>query len=209
MEETNTKDPLVLGLDRKEEKIMYIIAGCNGAGKTTAFRTSLYESLGCPAFINSDEIAKSLCPEDVESVQVRAGRLAIEGIHSHLSGNESFCVETTLATRTYRGHIREAHRNGFKVALFYYWLDSPDLAVARVEQRVVEGGHNVPKDIIRERYEKSVRYLSSLYMSEVDYWKIVNNSGMFQKEVATSVTVVNNRGLLEQLKCYGQDNQNK
>ena len=209
MENKNTNDPLVLGLDRNAEKIMYIIAGCNGAGKTTAFRDSLYESLGRPEFINSDEIARSLCPEDVESVQVRAGRLAVEGIHSHLAGKESFCVETTLATRTYRGHIREAHRNGFKVALFYYWLDSPDLAVARVEQRVVEGGHNVPRDVIRERYDKSVRYLSSLYMPEVDYWKIVNNSGMLQKEVATSVTVVNNRSLLEELKCYGQDNQNK
>lgn len=201
-------NPLEVRLDRSD-KIMYIIAGCNGAGKTTAFRKSLYESLGCPEFINSDEIARDLCPDDVESVQVRAGRLAIEGIRSHLAGQKSFCVETTLATRTYRGHIREAHRNGFKVALFYYWLDSPNLAVARVEQRVIEGGHNVPKDVIRERYDKSVRYLSSLYMPEVDFWKIVNNSGMFQKEVATSVTEVNNRGLLEELKCYGQDNQNK
>ena len=209
MEDNNTKSPLVLGLDRKAEKIMYIIAGCNGAGKTTAFRASLYESLGCPEFINSDEIAKRLCPEDVESVQVSAGRIAVESIHSHLDGDESFCVETTLATRTYRGHIQEAHRKGFKVALFYYWLDSPDLAVARVEQRVVEGGHNVPEATIRERYDKSIRYLSSLYIPKVDYWKIVNNSGMLQKEIATSVTVVNNRDLFNELMCYGQNNQNQ
>ena len=202
-DKVKTNNPLELRLDRSD-KIMYIIAGCNGAGKTTAFHDSLYESLGCPEFINSDEIAKSLCPEDVESVQLHAGRLAIEGIHSHLDGDKSFCVETTLATRTYRGHIREAHRKGFKVALFYYWLNSPDLAVTRVELRVGEGGHNVPEDIIRERYDKSVRYLSALYMPEVDYWQIVDNSGMFQKEVATSVTVVSNRGLLEELKCYGQ-----
>ena len=202
--ETN-KDPLHLGLDRKEEKIMYIIAGCNGAGKTTAFRNSLYENLGCPVFINSDEIARGMCPEDVESVQISAGRIAVEKIHSYLAGDVSFCVETTLATKTYRGHILEAHRNGFKVALFYYWLDSPDLAVARVEQRVVEGGHNVPEEIIRERYDKSVKYLSSIYLPKVDYWKIVNNSGMLQKEIATSVTVVNNRGLFNDLMCYGQN----
>ena len=208
MAEANTKNPLEVTLDRSD-KFMFIIAGCNGAGKTTAFHKSLYERLGCPEFINSDEIAKSLCPNDVESVQVRAGRMAVEAIHAHLAGQESFCVETTLATRTYRGHIREAHRHGFKVALFYYWLNSPDLAVTRVELRVGEGGHNVPKDIIRERYDKSVRYLSSLYMPEVDYWKIVDNSGMFQKEVATSVTEVNNRGLLEELKNYGQENQNQ
>ena len=74
MNDDNTRDPLQLRLDRRSEKIMYIIAGCNGAGKTTAFRRSLYESLGRPEFINSDEIARSLCPEDVDSVQVSAGR---------------------------------------------------------------------------------------------------------------------------------------
>ena len=142
-------------------------------------------------------------------MQVNAGRIAVEQIHSHLAGEKSFCVETTLATRTYRGHIQEAHRNGFKVALFYYWLDSPDLAVARVEQRVVEGGHHVPEDVIRDRYDKSVRYLSSLYMSDVDYWKIVNNSGMIQRDVATSVTEINDRVLLDELKHYGQNNQNR
>ena len=205
----NNSNPLHLGLDSKSEKIMYIIAGCNGAGKTTAFRNSLYQNLGCPVFINSDEIARDICPEDVESVQIRAGRIAVERIHLYLSGDESFCVETTLATRTYRGHIQEAHRNGFKVALFYYWLDSPDLAVARVVQRTIEGGHNVPEDIIRERYEKSVRYLSSLYLARVDYWKIINNSSVFQKEIATSVTVVNNRSVFNDLMYYGQDNQNQ
>ena len=183
---------------------MYIIAGCNGAGKTTAFRSSLYESIGSPVFINSDEIARSICPDNVESVQVSAGRIAVEMIHTYLAGEESFCVETTLATRTYSGHISEAHRNGFKVALFYYWLDSPDLAVARVEQRVVEGGHDVPEDVIRDRYDKSVRYLSSLYLPKVDYWKIVNNSGMLQREIATSVTVVNNRSLFNDLMSHGQ-----
>lgn len=184
---------------------MYIIAGSNEAGKTTAFRNSLYNSLGCPVFINSDEIARELCPEDVERVQVSAGRIAVEKIHTYLAGNESFCVETTLATRTYRGHIFEAQQNGFKVALFYYWLDSADLAVARVEQRVAEGGHNVPEKTIRERYEKSVKYLSSLYLPKVDYWKIVNNSGMMQREIATSVTVVNNRGIFNNLMSYGQN----
>lgn len=157
---------------------MYIIAGCNGAGKTTAFRTELYENLGRPEFINSDEIAKSLCPEDVESVQVHAGRLALERLHSSLAGDKSFCVETTLATKTYKGHIEEAHRNGFKVSLFYYSLDSPDLAVARVEQRVKEGGHNVPEAVIRARYKKSVEYLHSIYKPIVDSWMVFNNGSI-------------------------------
>lgn len=209
MNDDNTRDPLQLRLDRRSEKIMYIIAGCNGAGKTTAFRRSLYESLGRPEFINSDEIARSLCPEDVDSVQVSAGRLAIESLHAHLAGDESFCVETTLATRTYRGHIQEAHRNGFKVALFYYWLDTPDLAVERVKLRVKKGGHNVPEATIRDRYDKSVRYLSTLYIPKVDFWKIVNNSGLMPLDVATSVTEIKNRIMFNDLISYGQDNQNR
>ena len=195
--------PLHVGLDSKSEKIMFIVAGCNGAGKTTAFRSSLYESLGQPVFINPDEIARRLCPEDVERVQAAAGRRALESLQKHLDGDASFCVETTLATRVYQGYINQAHQKGFKVALFYYWLDSPELAVARVEQRVIEGGHNVPESIIRERYHKSVRYLASLYIPKVDYWKIVNNSGMIQRGIATSVTVVSNQEQYDQLLRNG------
>lgn len=202
-------NPLLVGLDSRAEKIMYIVAGCNGAGKTTAFRTKLYEDLGCPVFINSDEIAREMCPENVESVQISAGRQAVEKIYTYLAGDESFCVETTLATRTYLGHIRKAHENGFKVALFYYWLDSPKLAVARVGERVVEGGHNVPKDVIRERYVKSVKYISQLYIPKVDFWKIVNNSGMMSTDIATSVTEVKNYYLFNDLMNYGKDNKNQ
>jgi predicted ABC-type ATPase len=198
--------PLHLGLDSRSEKIMFIIAGCNGAGKTTAFRSSLYDSLGRPVFINPDEIAHLLCPEDVESVQASAGRMAIESLQEHLNGNESFCVETTLATRVYQGYINQAHRKGFKVALFYYWLDSPDLAVVRVEQRVVEGGHYVLENIIRERYDKSIRYLTNLYIPKVDYWKIVNNSSIVQREIATSVRVVKNQEQFDLLIRHGQGN---
>lgn len=202
-------NPLHLAIDIKTEKLMYIIAGCNGAGKTTAFRDKLYEGLGRPVFINSDEIAREMCPENVESVQISAGRKALEKIYSFLASDESFCVETTLATRTYLGHIKKAHENGFKVALFYYWLDSPELAVAKVEERVREGGHNVPEEIIRERYDKSVKYLSQLYIPNVDFWKIVNNSRMMSAEIATSVTEVKNYYLFNDLMNYGKDDKNK
>ena len=204
MNDDNTRDPLQLRLDRRSEKIMYIIAGCNGAGKTTAFRRSLYESLGRPEFINSDEIARSLCPEDVDSVQVSAGRLAIESLHAHLAGDESALILEDILR-----HLQEAHRNGFKVALFYYWLDTPDLAVERVKLRVKKGGHNVPEATIRDRYDKSVRYLSTLYIPKVDFWKIVNNSGLMPLDVATSVTEIKNRIMFNDLISYGQDNQNR
>lgn len=201
-------NPLHLAIDIKTEKLMYIIAGCNGAGKTTAFRDKLYEGLGRPVFINSDEIAREMCPENVESVQISAGRKAVEKIYAHLSGDESFCAETTLATRTYLGHIKKAHENGFKVALFYYWLDSPELAVAKVEERVREGGHNVPEKIIRERYDKSVKYLFQLYIPKVEFWKIVNNSAWEPRVIATSATEIKNYGIFNDLMNYGKDNKN-
>ena len=194
-------EPLQASLDRKE-KIMYIVAGCNGAGKTTAFKQSLHEILGAPSFINPDAIAAGLKYSSIQLAQRIAARITLEQIHAFLSGDESFCVETTLASRIYQSHIREAHKNGFKVALFYYWLNSPDLAVARVGQRVSEGGHDIPEETIRKRYLKSVKYLSQLYLPKVDYWKIVDNSGFQPKEIAASATVVKDRALFNQVMAW-------
>ena len=204
------KNPLRPDIDWSNEKIMFILAGCNGAGKTTAFKTSLYEILGRPEFINSDEIARGLCPEDVDSVQAEAGRITVKSIHAPLAGDKNFCVETTLATRTFQCHIREAHKNGFKVALFYYWLESPDLAVARVEERVNEGGHHVPEKVVRHRYDMGIRYLSRLYMPKVDYWQVINSGGYGEPEIiASSYIVVNKPDQFNVLLHYGQDNQNR
>jgi predicted ABC-type ATPase len=162
-------------------ELRYIIAGCNGAGKTTASRTILPKSLLVKEFVNADEIAKGLSPFNPEGVAIEAGRLMLERIKYLLSKGESFSIETTLATRSYVKLVREASKSGYMVHLIYFWLNSPQLAVERVAERVSEGGHNIPYDVILRRYAKGVDNLFKLFMDEVDIWVIYDNS-QYQRE---------------------------
>ena len=116
--------------------VVYIIAGPNGAGKTTASYTILPEMLNCINFVNADEIARGLSPFNPESVAIEAGRLMLSRIKDLLSKNESFSIETTLATRSYFRLIEKAHQQGYEVTLLYFWLKSPEQAMERVAERV-------------------------------------------------------------------------
>lgn len=139
---------------------LYIIAGCNGAGKTTASYTVLPEILECREFVNADEIAKGLSPFNPSSVAIEAGRLMLKRIGELLSAGVSFSVETTLSTRSYINLIQQAQNQGYSVSLIYFWLNSPELAIERVKQRVANGGHDVPAPIIRRRYRSGLENFS-------------------------------------------------
>lgn len=141
------------------QKTLYIIAGCNGAGKTTASITVLPEILECKEFVNADEIAKGLSPFNPESVAIDAGRLMLHRINQLIKGNVSFAIETTLSTRSYAKLVQQAHERGFKVQLLFFWLPTPEHAIERVAQRVREGGHNIPIDVIRRRYQAGIENL--------------------------------------------------
>lgn len=150
------------------EKNLYIISGCNGAGKTTASYSVLPKLLDCKQFVNADEIAKGLSPFCPESVAIQAGKLMLLRIEELLTADETFSIETTLATRSYSELVKRAHEKGYKVTLLYFWLSSPELAVERVARRVSEGGHNIPKDVIYRRYEKGLKtYLTSSSPSSI------------------------------------------
>lgn len=157
-------------------KNLYIISGCNGAGKTTASYTVLPEILDCNEFVNADEIARGLSPFNPESVAIEAGRLMLQRIETLLEKNVSFSIETTLATKSYINLIHRAQAQGYCVKLLFFWLNSPELAILRVAERVAKGGHNIPEDIIRRRYVAGIRNLFRLFMNEVDYWDIYDNS---------------------------------
>lgn len=159
-----------------ETRQLYIISGCNGAGKTTASYTVLPEILLCKEFVNADEIAKGLSPFNPESMAIEAGRLMLKRIDELLAAKVSFSIETTLATRSYTRLIKRAQSAGYKVSLIYFWLNSPELAVNRVLQRVNEGGHNVPMDVIYRRYRAGINNLFQIYMPRVDFWLLVDNS---------------------------------
>ena len=155
---------------------LYIIAGCNGAGKTTASFTILPEVLGCKEFINADEIAKGLSPFQPESVAMQAGRIMLARMDELLQKGETFAFETTLATKSYKQKIEWAQANGYEVTLLFFWLDSPNMAKERVAQRVAEGGHSIPTETIERRYHNGIANLFAIYIDMVDICYIFDNS---------------------------------
>ena len=155
---------------------LYIISGCNGAGKTTASYSLLPEMLDCSEFVNSDEFAKSLSPFHPENASIQASRYMLLKIRYLLKRNSDFAVETTLATRTLLKTVRMAQNAGYSVTLLYFWLNSPELAVARVKARVETGGHNIPEETIRRRYSVGIDYFFHYYAPVCDRWILADNS---------------------------------
>ena len=155
---------------------LYIISGCNGSGKTTASYTLLPEMLGCSQFVNSDEFAKSFSPFDPSAASISAGRFMLLKIRYLLRRREDFCIETTLATRSLMRTVEDAKENGYEVTLLYFWINSPELAIKRVRDRVEAGGHSIPENVIRRRYDMGLRYFFNDYMPVSDRWILVDNS---------------------------------
>ena len=155
---------------------LYIIAGSNGAGKTTASFTVLPDMLNCKEFVNADEIARGLSPFHPESVAIDAGRIFLKRIKELLKLNNDFAFETTLSTRSYVNLIKQAQFSGYNIVLVFFWLSSPELAFERVKARVKAGGHNIPKDVIERRYLSGLKNLLQLYIPITDYWMIIDNS---------------------------------
>ena len=176
---------------------LYIIAGCNGAGKTTASFTILPKILGCKEFINADEIAKGLSPFQPESVAMQAGRIMLARMDELLQKGETFAFETTLATKSYKQKIEWAQANDYEVTLLFFWLDSPNIAKKRVAQRVAEGGHNIPLETIERRYYNGIANLFTIYIDMVDICYIFDNSEgrkelIAQKERHKDIVIYNN-----------------
>lgn len=155
---------------------LYIIAGCNGAGKTTASMTVLPEILECNEFVNADEIAKGLSPFKPDEVAVEAGKIMLQRIQFLLSRKATFAIETTLATRSYKTLVERAKNLGYEVILLFFWLPSPQQAEQRVALRVASGGHDIPKDVIHRRYWRGIQNLFDIFVPIVDHWALYDNS---------------------------------
>lgn len=156
---------------------IFIIAGPNGAGKTTFAREFLPREAGCPVFVNADLIAAGLSPFAPGEAVIRAGRLMLEEIVSHVRRRESFAFETTLSGRRYAALIPERQQIGYEVVLVFLCLPKVELAIERVRERVRQGGHDVPEEVIRRRYEVGWRNFNLVYKRLVDYWFLYDNSG--------------------------------
>lgn len=165
-------------------KHLYIIAGCNGAGKTTASITVLPKSLLVKEFVNADEIAKGLSPFNPEGVAIEAGRLMLKRIDELLEIGETFAIETTLATKSYINLVRKAQGKGYLVHLLFFWLDNVDLAKKRVAERVLNGGHGIPLEVIERRYHAGLINFFTLFTNEVDIWVLLDNSYNKSEKIA-------------------------
>jgi predicted ABC-type ATPase len=140
------------------EKRLFIIGGCNGAGKTTASFNILPELLRCKEFVNADEIARGLSPFQPEKVALEAGKLMLKRIEELMSLGQDFSFETTLSTKSFVKTIEKAKEKGYYVTLIFFWLDSVELAIDRVRTRVREGGHDIPKDVITKNTASGANY---------------------------------------------------
>jgi len=155
---------------------VYVIAGCNGAGKTTASYTILPEILNCREFVNADEIARGLSPFQPETVAFEAGRIMLNRIRELMAQQVDFAFETTLSTRSYAALVKKAQEQGYHVILIFFWLNSIELAQERVKHRVSKGGHHIPELVIERRYNRGLRNFFDLYQKLVDTWVLYDNS---------------------------------
>ena len=155
---------------------LYFIAGCNGAGKTTASYTVLPEMLQCREFVNADEIARGISPFQPETAAIAAARIMLLRIDELIGQQVDFAIETTLTTRSYLKTIQKAKEKGYYVSLIFFWLNDVELAIERVKVRVKEGGHYIPEDIVRRRYKKGIRNFAYLFKPTVDFWLFIDNS---------------------------------
>lgn len=167
---------------------IYVIAGCNGAGKTTFAKVLLPLEVKCLNFLNADLIAHGLSPLNTRAAAIKAGRLLLREFRTFVDRRESFAVESTLSGTTYLSLLRQGSQRGFKIYLYYLWLPNAALAIARVRERVKMGGHDVPVADIRRRYGRSLRHFADDYALLADRWAVWDNQISPPRLMAESTT---------------------
>lgn len=165
---------------------IYVIAGCNGAGKTTFAKEFLPKEVKCLRFLNADEIARGLSPLKPSAGAVRAARLLLTQVDECLRRRETFALESTLSGKTYILLFRRARQLGYEIELHYLWLSSPAQAIARVRQRVQQGGHHVPAGDIRRRFKRSLAHLLDDYLPLATRWAVWDSRSLPAKRLAIS-----------------------
>lgn len=193
---------------------LYVISGCNGAGKTTASYTVLPEMLECQEFVNVDEIAKGLSPFNPDKAAIEAGRLMLIKMDKLIVQKQDFAFETTLSPKSYVNMVNRAKDAGYHVTLLYFWLNSVELAIERVKSRAKEGGHDVAVPVIKRRYSTGLINLFDRYIPIADYWMLLDNSGIKAELVAEghieNGRIIKNNSIFEQiLKAYAGANKGK
>jgi predicted ABC-type ATPase len=160
----------------QQDRDIFIIGGPNGAGKTTAARVLLPEFLHERLFLNADDIAREISPGHPEAVALPAARLLLKRMHGLIFEGRSFAFESTCAGRSYVRMLEQCRSEGWRIVLLYLWLPSAELSVQRVAQRVAEGGHGIPLEVIHRRYRAGIWNMHNLYLPLADEAEIYDNS---------------------------------
>ena len=192
---------------------VFVICGCNGAGKTTASNTLLPRILDCKEFVNADNIASGLSPFQPSNAAIDAGRLMMLRMNQLIRSRTDFAFETTLAAVSYINKIEECKKAGYKISLVYFWLNSVELAIKRIKSRVRKGGHFIPESVVKRRYYRGIKHLFDKFIPICDEWMIIDNSFTHPLLVAegnkNSPEVVNQRGTWEIIKSIKNEKQQK
>lgn len=164
---------------------LYIIAGPNGVGKTTFASKFLPKYANCKNFINADLIARGMSPFSPEAAAIRAGRLMLSEIRFFARRRVSFAFETTLSGRGYLRLVLQLKKQGYKVHFFFLWVDTVEVALARVKERVLKGGHDVPQSVLHRRFGRSIRNFFADYRPLADSWYLFDNTRTKPEVIAT------------------------
>lgn len=155
---------------------VYVIAGPNGVGKTTFANEFLPKYAKCPTFVNADLIAQGLAPFKPGTVAIKAGKLLVERIRELGEREETFAFETTLAGRRYGDVLRKMKAKGYRIHIFFLWIPSVQMALARIANRVRMGGHSIPSDTVERRFKRGLHNFLFEYQNLADSWYLFDNS---------------------------------
>ncbi|OGV38039.1 MAG: hypothetical protein A3E88_07570 [Legionellales bacterium RIFCSPHIGHO2_12_FULL_35_11] len=183
---------------------LVIIAGANGAGKSTSAPTLLQNAVHIDNFVNADVIAQGLSAYQPETVAIQAGRVMLNRIHHLAEEKATFAFETTLATLTFAPWIKNLRKNGYQFHLIFLWLKTEELAISRVKERIRMGGHSVPEPVIRRRYHAGLKNFFNLYKPIADSWRLYDNSNanelsLIASEIQGNTLTVEKKNIWQQL----------
>jgi len=163
---------------------LIVISGANGAGKSTLAPYLLRDTLNIVEYVNADTIAQGLSAFAPEMAAIQAGRIMLKRLDELAEKGDDFAFETTLSTRSYARRVKILQSKGYHFQLIYLWLNSAELAVARVQERVRMGGHDIPEETIRRRYERGRRNFLDIYLPLADAWKVYDASASELEKIA-------------------------
>ncbi|MGB8061976.1 MAG: zeta toxin family protein [Candidatus Sulfotelmatobacter sp.] len=187
---------------------LYVIAGPNGAGKTTFAHEFLPKYADCRNFVNADLIAQGIAPFSPETAAFRAGRMMLDQMCSFADKRVSFAFETTLSGRGYLSFLRRLKAEGYQVHIFFLSLTSVELALSRVRERVLRGGHDVPEQAVRRRFDRSMKNFLRHYRQLADAWTLFDNSGESPEIVALAkaedIRIINKKNYSALVRRYSR-----